>query len=162
MGCSSPPATDRPSMVVTWAPSQERARMVQDLTARPSRWTTQAPHCDVSQPTCVPVKCRFSLRNWTSKVRGSMSALAAFPFTITVTPGINSSLILLEQSPATGSCSRSLAPKADECTCNSSPATAAADRKKRTCHTPLPHPRLPSKYLAALQVKSDFCPGTDS
>ena len=32
--------------------------MVQDFTALPSTCTTQAPHCEVSQPTCVPVRPR--------------------------------------------------------------------------------------------------------
>ena len=64
-------------MVVTVAPSQDAASIVQDFTASPSTCTTQAPHWLVSQPTCVPVRRRFSRRNWTSSVRGSMSALTA-------------------------------------------------------------------------------------
>src|SRR5689334_1389382 len=69
-------------MVTTLAPSQEAASVVQDLTARPSRWTTQAPHWLVSQPTCVPVRRRFSRRNWTSNVLASTSAVAGLPFTV--------------------------------------------------------------------------------
>ena len=41
-------------MVMTAEPFAAAASTVQDLTATPSIWTTQAPHCDVSQPTCVP------------------------------------------------------------------------------------------------------------
>ena len=44
-----------PSMVVTSAPSASAANMVQDFTACPFTCTTHAPHCEVSQPTCVPV-----------------------------------------------------------------------------------------------------------
>src|SRR3954451_23207940 len=62
--------------------------MVQDLAAMPSMWTTQAPHCDVSQPTCVPVSRRFSRRNCTSKVRASTSPVTALPFTVMDTAGI--------------------------------------------------------------------------
>ena len=43
-------------------PDAWTASMVHDLTALPSTWTTQAPHCEVSQPTCVPVSPRCSLR----------------------------------------------------------------------------------------------------
>ena len=50
MGCSSSPLA-RPSMVTTVAPSQVRARVVQDFTASPFTWTTQQPHWLVSQPT---------------------------------------------------------------------------------------------------------------
>ena len=69
-------------MVVTLAPSHETASTVQDFMARPSRCTTQAPHWLVSQPTCVPVRRRFSRRNCTSSVRGSMSALTLLPLTV--------------------------------------------------------------------------------
>ena len=43
-------------MVVTLAPLACPASTVQDLTARPSICTTQAPHWLVSQPTWVPVR----------------------------------------------------------------------------------------------------------
>src|SRR5205807_7283253 len=69
-------------MVVTFAPSTCQTNTVQDLTALPSTCTTQAPHCDVSQPTWVPVSRRFSRRNCTRRVRGSMLALTGLPFTI--------------------------------------------------------------------------------
>src|SRR5262245_21069018 len=69
-------------MVTTLAPSQDAASVVHDLTARPSRWTTQAPHWLVSQPTCVPVRRKFSRRNCTSSVLASMSALAGLPLTV--------------------------------------------------------------------------------
>src|SRR3546814_4414043 len=68
MGCSSPFFAS-PSMVVTSAPSACSARMVQLFTDSPSTCTTQAPHWLVSQPTWVPVRCRCSRRNWTSRVR---------------------------------------------------------------------------------------------
>src|SRR6202790_191434 len=69
-------------MVLTSWPSAITASVVQDLTALPSTCTTQAPHCEVSQPTWVPVRRRFSRRNCTSSVRGSTSAAAALPFTV--------------------------------------------------------------------------------
>src|SRR6202162_4551337 len=69
-------------MVRTSCPSAITARVVQDFTALPSRCTTQAPHCEVSQPTWVPVNRRFSRRNCTSNVRGSTLALTGLPFTI--------------------------------------------------------------------------------
>src|SRR5258705_1600563 len=69
-------------MVLTSWPSAITASVVQDFTALPSRWTTQAPHCEVSQPTWVPVNLRFSRRNWTNRVRGSILALTGLPFTI--------------------------------------------------------------------------------
>jgi len=56
---------------LTSCPSAITASVVQDFTALPSRCTTQAPHCEVSQPTWVPVSRRFSRRNCTSSVRGS-------------------------------------------------------------------------------------------
>ena len=76
-------------MVVTLAPSHWSASVVQDLAAMPSICTTQAPHCEVSQPTCVPVSRRFSRRNCTSKVRASTSPVTALPFTVMDTAGIH-------------------------------------------------------------------------
>src|SRR5215831_11549757 len=69
-------------MVRTSAPSAVSTRSVHDFTALPSTCTTQAPHWEVSQPTWVPVRRRFSRRNCTSRVRGSTSAVAALPFTV--------------------------------------------------------------------------------
>src|SRR5213076_841156 len=69
-------------MVRTSWPSAITASVVQDLTALPSRCTTQAPHCEVSQPTWVPVSRRFSRSNWTRRVRGSILAFTGLPFTI--------------------------------------------------------------------------------
>src|SRR3954451_3691317 len=69
-------------MVVTFAPSTCQTKTVQDLTALPSTCTTQAPHCEVSQPTWVPVSRRFSRRNCTRRVRGSTLAFTGLPFTI--------------------------------------------------------------------------------
>src|SRR6476620_4214752 len=63
-----------PSIVVTLEPAAWPASTVQDLTARPSIWTTQAPHWLVSQPTWVPVRFRFSRRRWTRRVLSSTSA----------------------------------------------------------------------------------------
>src|SRR5262245_65461758 len=74
-----------PSMVVTLLPAACAASTVQDLTARPSIWTTQAPHWLVSQPTCVPVRLRFSLKRWTRRVRSSTSTETALPFTVSLT-----------------------------------------------------------------------------
>src|SRR5262245_51432399 len=54
----------------------------------PSRWMTQAPHCEVSQPTCVPVRRRFSRRNCTSRVRSSTFQDTALPFTVIDTAGM--------------------------------------------------------------------------
>ena len=49
----------RPSADQILCPSAITASVVQDLTALPSRWTTHAPHCEVSQPTCVPVSWKI-------------------------------------------------------------------------------------------------------
>src|SRR5215467_2691731 len=91
IGCSLS-AVARPSMVVTFAPSTERVSTVQDFVATPFTWTTQAPHCDVSQPTWVPVRRRFSRRNCTSRVRGSTSPVTALPFTVIATAVMASSI----------------------------------------------------------------------
>src|ERR1700745_3563040 len=72
-------------MVVTLQSAACPASMVQDFTARPSTWTTQAPHWLVSQPTCVPVRLRFSRRRWTRRVRSSTSTDTALPFTVSLT-----------------------------------------------------------------------------
>src|SRR6266571_3636746 len=69
-------------MVLTSCPSAITTSVVQDLTALPSRCTTQAPHCEVSQPTWVPVSRRFSRSNCTSRVRESTLAFTGLPFTI--------------------------------------------------------------------------------
>src|SRR5690606_21433466 len=83
--CSSDLSFASPSIVKTPEPSQDTASVVQDFTARPSTCTMQAPHWLVSQPTCVPVRRRYSRRNWTRSVRGSMSADTLLPFTVIVT-----------------------------------------------------------------------------
>src|SRR6516165_6259442 len=85
MGCSGPFGSARPSMVSTSAPSICHTKTVQDFTAFPSTCTTQAPHCEVSHPTWVPVRRRSSRRNCTSRVRGSMSPVTALPFTVIAT-----------------------------------------------------------------------------
>src|SRR5215467_6221263 len=69
-------------MVVTFAPSICQGNTVQDFTALPLTCTTQAPHCEVSQPTWVPVSLRCSRRNCTSRVRESTLAVTGLPFTI--------------------------------------------------------------------------------
>src|SRR5271156_4893428 len=69
-------------MVSTSAPSSCSASTVQDFTALPLTSTTQAPHCEVSQPTWVPVSRRFSRSNCTKSVRGSTSAVTDLPLTV--------------------------------------------------------------------------------
>src|SRR4051812_46355235 len=81
-------------MVLTSCPSAITASVVQDFTALPSRCTTQAPHCEVSQPTWVPVSRRFSRKNCTSRVRGSTLALTGLPFTTSEILAIQHSLHL--------------------------------------------------------------------
>src|SRR5579871_2701794 len=90
-------------MVRTSCPSAITASVVHDLTALPSTWTTQAPHCDVSQPTWVPVNRRFSRRNCTSKVRESTLAFTGLPFTIMEILAIPGSPRLRRRCPATQS-----------------------------------------------------------
>src|SRR4051812_8627819 len=70
--------------------------MVQLLTDLPSIWTTQAPHCVVSQPTWVPVRPSFSRMKWTRSVRSSQSPLTARPFTVSFTFAMISSSRLLQ------------------------------------------------------------------
>src|SRR5258708_6108620 len=72
-------------MVVISAPSICQAKTVQAFTALPLICTTQAPHCDVSQPTWVPVSRRCSRRYCTRRVRGSTSPVTALPFTVIAT-----------------------------------------------------------------------------
>src|ERR1051326_4501223 len=78
-------------MVRTFAPSSCNASTVQDFIALPLTLTSQAPHCEVSQPTCVPVSRRFSRSNCTNSVRGSTSAVTGLPFTVRDTAAIGSS-----------------------------------------------------------------------
>src|SRR5262249_47348847 len=85
IGCSGAPSAASPSMVLTSWPSAITASVVQDFTALPSRCTTQAPHCEVSQPTWVPVRRRFSRKYCTRRVRGSTSPVTALPFTVNAT-----------------------------------------------------------------------------
>src|SRR5215510_4391044 len=74
-----------PSMVVTLDPAAWPASTVQDFTALPSIWTTQAPHWLVSQPTWVPVRFRFSRKRWTRRVRSSTLTETALLFTVSLT-----------------------------------------------------------------------------
>src|SRR5262249_46649098 len=85
-------------MVVTLAPSTCQAKTVQDFTALPSTCTTQAPHCEVSQPTWVPVSRRCSRRYCTRSVRGSTSPVTALPFTVRAT-AVMGFLLELGQTP---------------------------------------------------------------
>ena len=85
MGCSVPSACASPSMVVTSAPCICATSTLQDLMAWPLAITVQAPHCAVSQPRCVPVRCRWSRMNPDSKVLGATSALTLLPFTFSST-----------------------------------------------------------------------------
>src|SRR6516164_5153516 len=98
MGCNGPLGSARPSMVSTSAPSICQTNTVHAFTALPLMCTTQAPHCDVSQPTWVPVSRRFSRRNCTSSVRGSTSPVTALPFTVSATADM---AFLLEIRPKT-------------------------------------------------------------
>src|SRR5437868_11539983 len=68
-------------MVVTLAPSACKARIVHALIAWPSTSTVHAPHCPVSQPTCVPVRVRLLRMKSTSSVRGSISARTGLSLT---------------------------------------------------------------------------------
>src|SRR6185437_9023416 len=70
---------------------------VQDFSDLPPTCTTQAPHCDVSQPTWVPVSRRCSRKNCTSKVRSSTLPDTALPFTVIDTAGM---AFLQNQSPS--------------------------------------------------------------
>src|SRR5213076_2432023 len=87
-------------MVLTSCPSAMTASVVQDLTALPSTCTTQAPHCDVSQPTWVPVSRKCSRRNCTSSVRGSTSPVTDLPFTVIATADIKYLLEIRARSVA--------------------------------------------------------------
>src|SRR5260370_22416733 len=97
-------------MVATFAPSICHTNTVQDLTALPFTCTTQAPHWDVSQPTCVPVSRRFSRRNCTRSVRGSTSPVTALPFTVSATAVM---ALLLEIRPKASFSHRTGGPAAD-------------------------------------------------
>src|ERR1700749_2337786 len=79
-------------MVFTSWPSAMTVSVVQDFTALPSRCTTQAPHCEVSQPTWVPVRRRCSRRNCTSSMRGSILAGTGLLLTIRETLAISTLL----------------------------------------------------------------------
>src|SRR5438874_8523237 len=85
IGCSVPSAAARPSMVVISAPGCCTASVLQALIARPFTSTVQAPHCAVSQPTCVPVRRRCSRNAVTSSVLAGTSSDADFPFTLNET-----------------------------------------------------------------------------
>src|SRR5882757_10488422 len=69
-------------MVVTDLPSTLTASSVQLFIETPSIWTTQAPHCEVSQPTWVPVRLRFSRRKSDRSKDAGVSAFTFFPLTV--------------------------------------------------------------------------------
>src|SRR5262245_29170497 len=85
-------------MVVTFAHSICHTKTVHALIDLTYTCTTQSPHWDVSQPTCVPVSRRFSRRNCTRSVRGSTSPVTALPFTVSATADMT---FLLEIRPKT-------------------------------------------------------------
>ena len=85
IGCRLAAAVDRPSIVVTSAPSAWAVSTVQLFTASPFMWTVQAPQLVVSQPTCVPVSPSSSRSQWTSRSRASTSASRRSPLTVTST-----------------------------------------------------------------------------
>src|SRR5258708_25004033 len=69
---------------MSW-PSTCTASCVHDLTGCPSSSTVQAPQLVVSQPTCVPVRARLTLKKSTRRTRGSTSPLFSAPLTRMVT-----------------------------------------------------------------------------
>src|SRR5882672_11073706 len=68
-------------MVVTDLPSAATVRSVQLFIETPSTWTTQAPHCEVSQPKWVPVRSSVSRRKSDRSSDGATSALTFLPLT---------------------------------------------------------------------------------
>ena len=83
-GFSEPSAGDRPSMVVTAAPSACTANSRHERTASPSSSTVHAPHTPCSHARCVPVSPQSSRRNSASVCAASTSRCAAAPLTVTV------------------------------------------------------------------------------
>src|SRR5579875_1833792 len=59
-----------------------------DLSAFPLNIIVQAPQCPVSQPMCVPVRFRSSLKKWTRSVLGSAIPVYSLPFILQVTCNI--------------------------------------------------------------------------
>src|SRR5579859_3234397 len=97
IGCKVPSACATASMVRMSAPSACMATIEQLLIALPFMCTVHAPHCAVSQPTCVPVRRRFSRMNVTRSVRSSSSADTGFPLTF-----MDTLTVMLASSSATG------------------------------------------------------------
>src|SRR5579862_6011501 len=56
----------------------------QERTARPSRWTVQAPHMPAPQPYFVPVSLRCSRMTQSSGVSGAASTFAGLLLTVKV------------------------------------------------------------------------------
>src|SRR5882757_6573728 len=68
-------------MVVTDLPLAATVRRVQLFIETPSTCTTHAPHCDVSQPICVPVRLSVSRRNSDRSSEAATSAFTCLPLT---------------------------------------------------------------------------------
>lgn len=73
---------DRPSIVVTLAPSSSLSLIAQLFTARPSTITVQAPHSRLSQPYLVPVRLETSRSANNSGVSGSSRYSTPSPLTV--------------------------------------------------------------------------------
>ena len=72
-------------MVVIFAPLQSATNVVQLLTEFPFKCTTQAPHCDVSHPTCVPVNANLSLKKSNKNL---IFESLLFPKLVLIHPGL--------------------------------------------------------------------------
>ncbi|MNY18191.1 hypothetical protein D3C86_1515550 [compost metagenome] len=64
--------------MITSLPTARFIFVTQDLTASPSIWTTQAPHCATPQPYFVPVKPTTSRKNHSSGI--SLSITTSYSF----------------------------------------------------------------------------------
>ena len=71
-----------PSMVVTCAPATLEARVMQERTGPPLRWTVHAPHCPMPQPNLVPVRLRVSRSNQSKGISALTSADCGFPLSV--------------------------------------------------------------------------------
>ena len=76
-GDSAPSAPARPSMVVTWRPSQVRRGTMQAQACSSSSSTVQAPQSPAWQPTLVPVRPSRRAARRTSRRDGSADQLGA-------------------------------------------------------------------------------------
>ena len=71
-----------PSIVVTFLPAAAETGSVHERTARPSRWTVQAPHAEMPQPNLVPVRPSVSRIAQRSGMSGSTSSACSLPLTV--------------------------------------------------------------------------------